>query len=54
VTVVTPTSVDYDSFAWQVLSTLAQQSSATCAGDQFTVTVTMTSNLEPTGATAPG
>jgi serine/threonine-protein kinase RsbW len=40
--------VDYDSFAWQVLDTLARSASAEVSGDTFVVTVSMEAEtLEP-------
>jgi serine/threonine-protein kinase RsbW len=40
---------DYDSFAWQVLDTLARTASAEVAGDSFTVTLSMAAETwEPT------
>jgi serine/threonine-protein kinase RsbW len=54
VSVETPTTVDHDSFAWQVLSTLANESSATSEDGRFTVSLTMTSDLELSGGPAPG
>ncbi len=40
---------DYDSFAWQVLDTLARTATAEVAGDSFTVTLSMRAEtLEPT------
>ncbi len=53
-TVAQPVTVDQDSFAWQVLSTLAHESSATCEDHRFTVTVTMASDLVSTQAPPPG
>ena len=38
---------DYDSFAWQVLSTLASDAEASTTDGRFRVTVTMASDLEP-------
>ena len=37
---------DYDSFAWQVLSTLATSAEATSAGGRFSISLTM----QPVGA----
>ena len=54
VTVAEPVTVDRDSFAWQVLSTLAHESSATCEDHRFTVTVTMASDLVSTQAGPAG
>ena len=40
---------DYDSFAWQVLDTLARTATAEVEGDRFTVTLSMRAEtLEPT------
>ena len=36
-----PPEPDYDSFAWQVLSTLATTASAAAASGRFSVTLTM-------------
>ena len=36
-----PVDLKYDSFAWQVLATLATDASADTSGGQFTVSVTM-------------
>ncbi len=41
-----PVDPDYDSFAWQVLSTLATSAEARSAGDRFSVSLTM----QPVGA----
>ncbi|MEO5852833.1 MAG: anti-sigma factor [Nocardioides sp.] len=40
---------DYDSFAWQVLTTLATEASADAADGEFTVTMTMISDLAGAG-----
>ena len=40
---------DYDSFAWQVLTTLAGTSTADCTDGVFTVTLTMESSLAEAG-----
>ncbi len=37
---------DYDSFAWQVLTTLATEATAESSDSAFTVSLTMTSSLE--------
>ena len=36
---------DYDSFAWQVLTTLATTGGAECVDNRFTITLTMESTL---------
>jgi len=41
---------DYDSFAWQVLQTLADHAEATQAGGRFAVTVSLTAEEHPAGA----
>jgi serine/threonine-protein kinase RsbW len=41
-----PVDPDYDSFAWQVLSTLATSAEAQTVGDRFSVSLTM----QPVGA----
>lgn len=41
---------DYDSFAWQVLTTLATAAAATCVAGVFTITLTMESSLAEAGA----
>ena len=41
-----PVEPDYDSFAWQVLSTLATSAQATSGGGRFSVSLTM----QPVGA----
>jgi serine/threonine-protein kinase RsbW len=46
VTSTRPVEPDYDSFAWQVLSTLATSAVAESAGDRFSVSLTM----QPVGA----
>ncbi len=43
-----PTEPDYDSFAWQVLSTLATGADADSSGDRFAISLTM--QPEPSGA----
>ncbi|MEP9361568.1 anti-sigma factor [Nocardioides sp. CN2-186] len=40
---------DYDSFAWQVLTTLATGASADCADGTFRITLTMESTLPGAG-----
>jgi serine/threonine-protein kinase RsbW len=40
---------DYDSFAWQVLTTLATSATATTEGGRYVVTMTMTSSLGAPG-----
>ena len=44
-----PDDPDYESFAWQVLSTLAADASAEATPDAFTVSLTMESNLVAPG-----
>ncbi|MFC6287372.1 anti-sigma factor [Nocardioides sp. GCM10027113] len=41
VTAASPATPDYDSFAWQVLSTLATRADADAAGGSFAVSITM-------------
>lgn len=49
-----PGEPDYDSFAWQVLTTLATDAAVEVAGGRFTVTMTMSSTaLDPAGPTDP-
>jgi serine/threonine-protein kinase RsbW len=43
-----PADPDYDSFAWQVLSTLATGADADSSGDRFAISLTM--QPEPSGA----
>ena len=43
-------TVDYDSFGWQVLTTLATEASVGSGGGEFSVTVTMVSDLAGAGA----
>ncbi|MGI8900816.1 MAG: anti-sigma factor [Nocardioides sp.] len=43
-------TVDYDSFGWQVLTTLATEASVDSGDGEFTVTVTMVSDLAGAGA----
>ena len=45
-----PTEVDTDSFAWQVLTTLATEASADLGGGQLTVRLTVVSDLAGAGA----
>ena len=47
VTTMSPPVPDLDSFAWQVLSTLATAADITSADGHFTVTMTMTSSAMP-------
>jgi serine/threonine-protein kinase RsbW len=47
---VEPIRPDYDSFAWQVLQTLADHAEATQAGGRFAVTVSLTAEEHPAGA----
>ncbi len=44
-----PSEPDYDSFAWQVLSTLATTADASATADRFTVSLTMESDLVAPG-----
>ena len=41
---------DYDSFAWQVLETLADHAEASQRGGRFAVTVSLTAEEHPAGA----
>jgi serine/threonine-protein kinase RsbW len=41
-----PTAPDEDSFAWQVLTTLASEASASTDGQRFTITLSMRSTLQ--------
>jgi serine/threonine-protein kinase RsbW len=43
-----PVSHDEDSFAWQVLTTLADRASAETSGHRFAITLTMQSALQQT------
>ncbi|WP_323792579.1 anti-sigma factor [Nocardioides sp.] len=45
--------LDLDSFAWQVLSTLATAAETTSRDGHFTVSMTMTSSAHPLEAAAP-
>ncbi len=45
---------DRDSFAWQVLSTLATEASTEAIPGRFEVTLTMVSELHAGGASSPG
>jgi serine/threonine-protein kinase RsbW len=47
-----PGEPDYDSFAWQVLTTLSTSAKVEATGGRFTVTMTMTSTA--TGPAKPG
>ena len=49
VSVSEPPDPDYDSFAWQVLTTLATEASADAEDGGFTVTMTMISDLAGAG-----
>ena len=50
----TPGEPDYDSFAWQVLTTLSTTAKVEAAGGRFTVTMTLTSTATaPTGPATP-
>src|SRR6476469_6579803 len=42
-----PIEPDYDSFAWQVLDTLADEAEATQDGGRFTVTLSLTAEEHP-------
>ncbi len=44
-----PPSPDYDSFAWQVLTTLATEASVAAGDGEFTVRMTMVSDLAGAG-----
>ena len=49
-----PGEPDYDSFAWQVLTTLSTTAKVEAAGGRFTVTMTLTSTATaPTGPATP-
>jgi serine/threonine-protein kinase RsbW len=49
-----PGEPDYDSFAWQVLTTLSTSAKVEAAGGRFTVTMTLTSTATaPTGPATP-
>jgi serine/threonine-protein kinase RsbW len=48
-TVEGPVKLDYDSFAWQVLTTLASEASATSTDDELTISLTMVSSHEEPG-----
>jgi serine/threonine-protein kinase RsbW len=43
-----PTPHDEDSFAWQVLTTLATKASVDTSGDRYVITLTMVSALQST------
>jgi len=45
-----PIRPDYDSFAWQVLQTLADRAEATQDAGRFAVTVSLTAEEHPAGA----
>ncbi len=45
-----PTSLDHDSFAWQVLTTLADQAAEDSSGGRFAITLTMQSALQQSDA----
>ncbi len=49
VTAEQPTEPDYDSFAWQVLSTLATTAEAVADGNRFTISLSMESDLGAPG-----
>ena len=44
-----PVKLDYDSFAWQVLTTLASEAAASSTGDELTISLTMVSSHEEPG-----
>ena len=49
-----PGEPDYDSFAWQVLTTLSTTAKVEAAGGRFTVTMSLTSTATaPTGPATP-
>ena|SRR5689334_7964927 len=50
VTCAEPILPDYDSFAWQVLQTLADHAEATQRGGRFAVTVSLVAEEHPAGA----
>ncbi len=50
VTAQQPPVADYDSFAWQVLTTLATEASAASSDGEFAVTMTMHSTVPEVGA----
>jgi serine/threonine-protein kinase RsbW len=45
-----PIEPDFDSFAWQVLDTLADEARATQDGGRFAVTLSLTAEEHPAGA----
>lgn len=44
-----PVKLDYDSFAWQVLTTLASEAQATTSDAELTITLTMVSSHQEPG-----
>ncbi|MBA2956641.1 anti-sigma factor [Nocardioides sp. MAH-18] len=44
-----PTKLDYDSFAWQVLTTLASEAAASSTDDELTISLTMVSSHQEPG-----
>jgi serine/threonine-protein kinase RsbW len=49
VTVENPVEPDYDSFAWQVLTTLATSATADCADGTFTISLSMEPGIPGAG-----
>jgi serine/threonine-protein kinase RsbW len=45
-----PEGPEYDSFAWQVLSTMATRAEADSSGGQFSVSLTMESGIPGVGS----
>ena len=50
VTATSPAGPEYDSFAWQVLSTMATRAEADASGGQFAVSLTMESGVPGAGS----
>jgi serine/threonine-protein kinase RsbW len=50
VTAGNPSGPEYDSFAWQVLSTMATRAEADASGGQFSVSLTMESGVPGAGS----
>jgi serine/threonine-protein kinase RsbW len=50
VTAANPKGPEYDSFAWQVLSTMATRAEAEASGGQFSVSLTMESGVPGAGS----
>ena len=50
VTASNPSGPEYDSFAWQVLSTMATRAEADASGGQFSVSLTMESGVPGAGS----